>query len=293
MTVSAVSEVAAVFAESLTWRLALIDFPNIDPVAFSIGPFAVRWYALAYIAGLLFAVWYAHRIVSTPTLWEGETPTATPQQIDDIFVWIILGVVLGGRIGYVLFYNPLQYFSNPLAMLRVWEGGMSFHGGFLGVVVALSLYARKIGTTLDRLLDLGAVTAPVGLGLGRLANFINGELYGRASGVSWAIIFPNDPDQVPRHPSQLYEAALEGVILFFAVYFATHYFKALGRPGRASGIFALSYGLSRIFVEFFREPDTQLGYFFGFVTMGMILSLPLVAVGIWLLFRSRSTLKSA
>ena len=274
-------------------HLALIAFPNIDPVAFSLGPFVVRWYALAYIAGLLFAVWYARSLVSTPALWQDETPSATRQQIDDIFIWITLGVVLGGRIGYIIFYNPAQYLSNPLAMLRVWEGGMSFHGGFLGVAVALSLYARKIGTTLDRLLDLGAAAAPVGLGLGRFANFINGELYGRASRVSWAMIFPNDPDQLPRHPSQLYEAALEGLVLFLAVRIATHHFKALSHPGRASGVFALGYGLSRIVVEFFREPDTQIGYFFGFITMGMILSLPLVAVGAWLLLRSRSRLIEA
>jgi phosphatidylglycerol---prolipoprotein diacylglyceryl transferase len=269
--------------------LALISFPNIDPTAFSIGPFAVRWYALAYIAALVFAVWYMRRLVSNPSLWNGKTPTATLQQIDDIFVWITLGVVLGGRIGYVLFYNFSHFLSDPLAIFRIWEGGMSFHGGFLGVVAALILYGRKIGTTLDRLLDLGAAAAPVGLGLGRLANFINGELYGRPSGVPWAMIFPHDPLQVPRHPSQLYEALLEGVVLFFAVRIATHRFKALAHPGRASGVFALGYGLSRILVELFREPDVQLGYFFGFITMGMILSLPLVAVGIWLLLRSRHT----
>jgi phosphatidylglycerol---prolipoprotein diacylglyceryl transferase len=267
----------------------MIDFPNIDPVAFWIGPFAVHWYALAYIAGLVFAIWYAKRLVITPRLWADRQPTLTPTQVDDLFIWIALGVILGGRIGYVLFYNPLHFLTTPLDILRMWEGGMSFHGGFLGVVVALLIYGRRHGATLDRLLDLGAAATPVGLGLGRIANFINGELYGRAGDVPWAMIFPNDPQQIPRHPSQLYEAALEGLVLFLIVRIATHHFKALAHPGRASGLFALGYGLSRIIVEFFREPDVQLGYFLGFITMGMILSLPLVAVGIWLLLRSRRT----
>jgi phosphatidylglycerol---prolipoprotein diacylglyceryl transferase len=269
--------------------LALIAYPNIDPIAFSIGPFAVRWYALAYIAALIFAVWYGRRLVSNSSLWAERTPTVTPAQIDDAFIWLTLGVVLGGRIGYVLFYNFPHFLAQPLDMFRVWEGGMSFHGGFLGVVIALVIYARKIGTTLDRLLDLGAAAAPVGLGLGRLANFINGELYGRPTDMPWAIIFPNDPTGLPRHPSQLYEALLEGLLLFLAIWIATHRFQALAHRGRASGIFALGYGLSRILVEMFREPDPQLGYFFGFITMGMILSLPLVAIGIWLLLRSRHT----
>jgi phosphatidylglycerol---prolipoprotein diacylglyceryl transferase len=267
----------------------MIDFPNIDPVAFSIGPFEVRWYALAYIAGLLFAIWYAKRLVATPALWADRKPTATPAQVDDLFVWIALGVILGGRLGYVLFYNPLHFLGNPLDIFRMWEGGMSFHGGFLGVVVALLIYGRRHGMTLDRLLDLGAAATPVGLGLGRLANFINGELYGRAGDIPWAMIFPNDPQQIPRHPSQLYEGLLEGLVLFIIIRIATHRFQALAHPGRASGLFALGYGLSRIIVEFFREPDAQLGYFFGFITMGMILSLPLVAIGIWLLLRSRRT----
>jgi phosphatidylglycerol:prolipoprotein diacylglycerol transferase len=171
----------------------------------------------------------------------------------------------------------------------MWLGGMSFHGGFLGVVVALLIYGRRNEATLDRLLDLGAAAAPFGLGLGRLANFINGELYGRGGNVPWAMIFPNDPEQIPRHPSQLYEAILEGFALFLIIRLANYRFKALAHPGRASGLFALFYGLFRILVEFFREPDTQLGYLFGFITMGMILSLPLVAVGIWLLARSRHT----
>ena len=266
---------------------AVLTYPNIDPVIFSIGPFAVRWYALAYIVGLVFASWYMKRLVSNQALWGKTSPTMTPPQIDDFFVWSVLGVVLGGRLGYVLFYNPAQYFTHPLEIARMWDGGMSFHGGFLGVVAACLLYGRKVGAGLDRMLDLGAASVPVGLGLGRLANFINGELYGRASDAPWSFVFPDDPLHVPRHPSQLYEACLEGLALFLAVRIATHRFQAFRFRGRAAGVFALGYGMSRIAVEFFREPDAQLGYFAGFITMGMMLSLPLLAVGVWLLIRSR------
>jgi phosphatidylglycerol---prolipoprotein diacylglyceryl transferase len=267
--------------------LAVISFPAIDPVIFEIGPFAVRWYALAYIAGLLFASWYMKRLVETPRLWGSVGPTMTREQVDQFFIWSVAGVVLGGRLGYVVFYKPLDYLMNPMDILKMWDGGMSFHGGFLGVVVACLIFGRRIGAGLDQMLDLGAASVPVGLGLGRLANFINGELYGRVSDVPWAMVFPSDPAQLPRHPSQLYEALLEGLVLFLAVRFVTHRHKALSFAGRASGVFALVYGLARIFVEFFREPDAHLGFIANFLTMGMILSLPLVAVGIWLLLRSR------
>lgn len=267
--------------------LAVIAYPDISPVIFSLGPFALRWYAVAYIVGLVFASWYMKRLVGNPALWGGTRPTMTPEQVDDFFIWSVAGVVLGGRLGYVLFYNPLHYLAHPLDILRMWDGGMSFHGGFLGVVVACIAFGRRIGASLDRMLDLGAASVPVGLGLGRLANFVNGELWGRPTNVRWSFVFPGDPEQLPRHASQLYEAVLEGLVLFLLVRIATHRFQALRYPGRASGIFALWYGLSRITVEFFREPDAQIGYFGGFITMGMILSLPLCAVGIWLLLRSR------
>ena len=266
---------------------AVLPFPPVDPIIFEIGPFAVRWYALAYIAGLVFASWYMKRLVSTPRLWGRVKPSMTVPQVDDFFLWSVLGVVIGGRLGYVLFYKPLHYLANPLEIIRMWDGGMSFHGGFLGVVAVCYIYGRRIGTGLDRMLDLGAASVPVGLGLGRLANFINSELWGRPTDVPWAFVFPLDELQVPRHPSQLYEAVLEGLVLFLAVRIATHRFGALQFAGRASGVFALVYGLSRIFVEFFREPDSFLGYFAGFITMGMVLSLPLCAVGVWLLLRSR------
>jgi phosphatidylglycerol:prolipoprotein diacylglycerol transferase len=264
-----------------------LAFPNIDPVAFSIGPFSIKWYALAYVAGLVFAVWYIKRLVRNESLWCGKPPTLSPQQADDLFLWITLGVILGGRLGYVLFYKPIYYLSHPLEIFALWQGGMSFHGGFLGVAIACFIYGRNHGVGLDRLLDLGAAATPAGLGLGRLANFINAELYGRPTDAPWAMVFPTDPMQLPRHPSQLYEAFLEGIVLFAAVRFATHKFKALAYPGRASAVFAIGYGLSRIVSEFFREPDAHIGYLGGMFTMGMLLSLPLLAVGTWLALRSR------
>jgi phosphatidylglycerol---prolipoprotein diacylglyceryl transferase len=266
---------------------AALAFPPLNPIAFSIGPFAIHWYALAYVAGLLFASWYLKRLVTFPKLWGAYRPTLAIQQVDDLFLWFLIGVIGGGRLGYVLFYKPAFYFSHPLEIFKTWDGGMSFHGGFLGVVIACWLYGRKHAIGLDRLLDLGAAVSSVGLGLGRLANFINAELWGRPSDMPWAVIFPGD--SFGRHPSQLYEALLEGLVLFVVVRIATHRYAALQYPGRAAGIFALGYGLSRIFVEYFREPDAQLGYFAGFITMGMILSLPLVIIGIWLLVRSRRT----
>ena len=267
--------------------LAVLPFPDIDPVLFQIGPFAVRWYALAYIAGLVYASFYMKRLVSNPALWAKTPPTMNVPQVDEFFIWSVLGVVLGGRLGYVLFYKPMFFLSNPAEIVRMWDGGMSFHGGFLGVVVACLIFGRRIGAGLDRMLDLGAASVPVGLGLGRLANFINGELWGRASDVTWSFVFPGDQLGLPRHPSQIYEAVLEGLVLFVLVRIATHRFGALQYAGRASGIFALWYGVSRIIVELFREPDQHLGYFLGFITMGMVLSLPLCAIGIWLLLRSR------
>ena len=268
---------------------AAIPFPNISPNAIELGPINVKWYGLGYVAGLLFATWYMKRLVANTALWGRLQPTMTALQIDNMFIWFFLGVVGGGRIGYVLFYNLPKYLASPLDIFKFWDGGMSFHGGFLGVVVACYFYGKKIGMGLDRMLDLGAASVPPALGFVRIANFINAELFGRAADVPWAVIFPGET--FGRHPSQLYEAILEGLFLFIAVRIGTHKFQALAHPGRASGIFALGYGLSRIFVEYFREPDRQLGYLLGsnIITMGMVLSLPLVIVGIWLLLRSRKT----
>jgi phosphatidylglycerol---prolipoprotein diacylglyceryl transferase len=267
--------------------LSAIQLPYINPLLFEWGFIKIHWYALAYVAGLLFSNWYIKRMAETPRLWGANQPTLGRQEADDFFIWAIIGVVLGGRLGYVLFYKPFYYFANPMEIFKTWDGGMSFHGGFLGVVIACLIYGRSNHKRLDRMLDLGAASVPVGLGLGRIANFINAELVGRPAHVPWAVVYAGD--KVARHPSQLYEAALEGLALFVIVRFATHSFGAFKHPGRASGLFALGYGLSRIIVEFFREPDRNIGYLNGWMTLGMFYSLPLVAIGIWLLLRSRST----
>jgi phosphatidylglycerol---prolipoprotein diacylglyceryl transferase len=266
--------------------IAAFTFPNFDPVAFKLIWFPVRWYALAYVAGLLFALWYIKKLVSLPKLWGALRPTLTLQQADDIFLWFLIGVIVGGRLGYVLLYKPMFYLTHPFDILRTMDGGMSFHGGFLGVVIICMIYGWRNGIGLDRLLDLGAAATPVGLGLGRFANFINAELWGRVTDVPWGVVFPGQV--MARHPSQLYEAALEGIVLFFLMRIATHRFGVLQHAGRASGIYALFYGCVRIFVEFFREPDSFIGYYGGFMTWGMVLSLPMVLVGIWLLWRSRA-----
>jgi phosphatidylglycerol---prolipoprotein diacylglyceryl transferase len=268
--------------------LAELPFPRIDPVAFSLGPFQARWYALAYVAGLIFAFWYMKRLVSDPELWRGKPAAATSVQIDDLFIWATLGVILGGRLGYVLFYDPAYFAAHPADIIKLWQGGMSFHGGFSGVIVACWAFAHVKKLRLDQILDLAAAAVPFGLGLGRLANFINGELFGRVSDVPWAMVFP-EGGPLPRHPSQLYEAALEGGLLFLIGRIATHRHHALAYPGRLAGLFALSYAFIRIFIEFFREPDVHIGLVAGFITRGMLLSLPMILIGVWLLLRSRRT----
>jgi phosphatidylglycerol:prolipoprotein diacylglycerol transferase len=265
---------------------AVIPFPEIDPEIFRIGPLALRWYGLAYAGGILFAMWYMKRLVETPRLWGSYPPTATGREIDDMFLWQLAGVVLGGRLGYLLFgYGWDQLAADPFYAFRIWEGGMSFHGGFFGVIACTFIYARMKHLRLDGLLDLGAAATPVGLGLGRLANFINAELYGRVTDVPWAMVFPG-AGPLPRHPSQLYELLLEGVLLFAVVNYAVWRRKALQWPGLAAGVFSLIYGISRILVETVREPDSQLGSLGG-LTMGMALSVPMIAIGIWLIVRAR------
>lgn len=267
-------------------NLAVIAFPNIDPVAFSIGPLAVRWYSIAYIAGLLFAIWFAKRLVRNTCLWGDKPASVSASQIDDLLMWVTLGVIGGGRLGYVIFYKPSMLWPNPLEILQLWHGGMSFHGGFLGVVVATALFARKHKVMFLQLLDLAAVTVPVGLGLGRLANFIRGELYGRVSDVPWAMVFPGG-GPLPRHPSQLYEFALEGVVLFVVLLLAVFKGRVLSKAGMASGIFGVGYGLSRIVVEFARQPDAHIGFIGSWATLGMIYSLPVIGAGFWLLYHAK------
>jgi phosphatidylglycerol:prolipoprotein diacylglycerol transferase len=270
----------------------VIPFPHIDPIAIEIGPFAIRWYALAYVAGIVGGWWYSRRLVADAPLW-GDVKRPTPADMDDLIIWVALGIVLGGRIGYVLFYNFESYLADPLEILTIWRGGMSFHGGFLGVVLAMALFARARGLNLLSLLDVGAVVTPIGLFTGRLANFVNGELWGRpAPDVPWAVVFPAAGPE-PRHPSQIYEAFGEGLVLLLVLGIAAR-FVGFRRPGTLAGLFAAGYGIARIACEFFREPDEQLGFLFGGafaslggITMGQVLSLPMILAGILLIWLAR------
>ena len=256
-----------------------ITFPAIDPVAISIGPLAIRWYALAYISGIVIGWIYARALIRSEKLWGGPAPIA-PLQLDDFILWVTIGIIVGGRTGYVLFYNPAVFIQNPIAILKLWEGGMSFHGGFLGCVAAVMLFAIKNKISILSLGDITTAVAPIGIFLGRLANFIKGELWGREADASvpWRMIFPDDPLQLFRHPSQLYEAALEGILLFTVLAVMVR-IGALKRPGLILGSFITIYGLARITGEFFREPDPQLGFLWGGLTMGMLLSIPMIIVG--------------
>ena len=263
-----------------------LAFPMVDPVIFSIGPFAVRLYSLAYMVGILGGWWYVAKLLPRTESLMGH-PAMSKKGLEDIVTWAILGVVLGGRLGYVLFYQPGYYIHHPNEILHVWEGGMSFHGGFLGVVIATWLFCKKHKFRFFRVMDLLACATPIGLFLGRCANFINDELYGRATNVPWAVMFPSG-GYVPRHPSQLYEAALEGIVLFGIMAYLAWRTRTLAMPRAMSGVFLIGYGMSRIIVEFFREPDEQLGFLFGnWLTMGMLLSLPMVALGIFLIGLAR------
>ncbi len=254
--------------------LLAIPFPAFDPVLISVGPIAIRWYALAYIVGILLGWLYARTLIGRETLWGGPAPL-TVTDFDDFVVWVTLGIILGGRTGYVLFYNPGYFAAHPLEALQLWKGGMSFHGGFLGCVLAVILFARLRGLSILSLGDLTCAAGTIGIFLGRLANFVNGELWGRVSDVPWAMVFPNG-GPLPRHPSQLYEAALEGLVLFVALAGAVRA-GALRKPGFVLGAFAFGYSIARSICELFREPDAQLGFLWGGLTMGMLLSLPLAA----------------
>jgi phosphatidylglycerol:prolipoprotein diacylglycerol transferase len=255
--------------------LAMLPYPDIDPVAIAVGPLKVHWYGLTYLAGLGFAWWLAIRHSARP--WA----VVRREQVDDLIFFAALGVVLGGRLGYVLFYGWERLADDPGWALRVWEGGMSFHGGFLGVIVAMYLFGRRRGIPFGGLLDFVAPLVPIGLALGRLGNFIGQELWGRAAEVPWAMVFPRDPLQLPRHPSQLYQFALEGLLLFVIV----NLFAARPRPRWAvGGLFTLGYGCLRFLAEFFREPDAHLGFqAFGWVTRGQLLCVPMILLGAYLL----------
>jgi phosphatidylglycerol---prolipoprotein diacylglyceryl transferase len=255
----------------------ILTYPEINPVLISIGPFSVRWYALAYIVGILAGWYYARIIIASKRLWGGPAPL-TVTDFDDFIIWITVGIIFGGRIGYVLFYNLGYFAAHPLEIFALWTGGMSFHGGVIGCMVVTILFALRRGIPVLSLGDVTLAVAPIGLFLGRLANFINGELWGRPTDVPWAMVFPSG-GPFPRHPSQLYEATLEGLLLLVVLGVMVR-LGALKRPGLVTGTFAVAYGIVRIFCEFFREPDPQLGFLWGGLTMGMLLSIPLILAGL-------------
>ncbi|GBQ26203.1 prolipoprotein diacylglyceryl transferase [Acetobacter estunensis NRIC 0472] len=258
--------------------LPVLMFPQFDPVLIHFGPLAIRWYALAYIAGIVLGI----QLLKTLVTWAPRA--ATREMADDFLVWVTLGVVLGGRTGYVLFYQPEFFLTHPLHIFEVWQGGMSFHGGALGVILALFLFTQRFGLNFLAFSDRVTVCVPIGLGFGRLANFINGELWGRYADPSlpWAMIFPGT-DGIPRHPSQIYEALTEGLLLFLVLFTAARRKSLREHPGFLAGLFLAGYGCARIFCECFREPDAFLGYFPFGVTMGQILSIPMILAGIGLM----------
>ena len=285
--------------------LAAIPFPDIDPVIFSIGPFALRWYAMAYIVGIAIGWQVMAAALRRPSLWAGETPPMAPARLEDLLTYIVIGVIAGGRLGYVLLYRPGYYLSNPIEIPMIWTGGLSFHGGFVGVVLAVLLFSRRQGVALAPLSDLVAVAATPSILLVRIANFINGELWGRATSVPWGVIFPGEEAQscpgvaglCARHPSQLYESGLEGLVLGTVLMILVFRLGALKRGWLVSGTFFLGYGLARFVVEFVRQPDEQfqgpenpLGWALDFgnwgLTMGQLLSLPMILTGLTIVLLS-------
>ena len=258
----------------------VLPFPAINPVLVQWGPLAIRWYALAYIAGLVLGWLLIRRIVSDDRYWIGKKrPSA--DSIDDLLVYCAFGVIIGGRLGNVLFYDPQYYFSHPIEIFKVWEGGMAFHGGLIGALIGVLLFCRRYKAPALTVLDLCSLVAPIGIFLGRIANFIRPELWGRPTDVPWAVVFPGTDGQ-PRHPSQIYEALLEGLLAFVILYTLAQ-MGALRRPGVLTGVFAIVYGAARILSEFFREPDPRLEDLGRGLTMGMVLSLPLMITGVGML----------
>ncbi len=254
-------------------------FPDFNPVALSLGPIDIRWYALSYIAGILLGWWYCVRLINLPPR------LIKRQQFDDLVTWIVVGIIVGGRLGQVLLWEPGYYFSHPLEIVMVWKGGMAFHGGLIGVILAMYLYGRSQKLGFFVLADVVACATPIGLCLGRVANFVNGELWGRMTDVPWAVIFPKaGPD--PRHPSQLYEALLEGLVLFLVMHFFSRNQAIRERTGTLSGIFLIGYGIARSISEFFREPEVNLGAN-AVTTWGQILCVPMILFGLYLVLRRR------
>ncbi len=262
--------------------LFAIPFPALNPVLLEVGPFQLRWYAIGYIAGILMGWWYSRRLVSNPALWGPGGSPVTRRHLDDLVIYATIGIVAGGRIGYVLVYDLPAFLANPLQIFALWNGGMSFHGGFLGTILAMVIFAWRSRIPTWSLIDVVAPGVPFGIFFVRVTNFVNGELWGRVTDVPWAMVFPTGGSE-PRHPSQLYEALLEGIVLFLLLRYLTYGQKRLRQPGFVSGAFAAGYGSARTFVEFFRQPDLQMGdggFLAGGLTTGMLLSVPMVLAGV-------------
>jgi phosphatidylglycerol:prolipoprotein diacylglycerol transferase len=260
--------------------LSLLAYPTIDPVLIQVGPVAIRWYALAYIAGILLGAHLLKR------LNRGASSLMNPKQLEDLILWAVAGIILGGRLGYVLFYKPEYYLQNLSEIPMIWHGGMAFHGGLIGVIAAFYVFAKRQKIDYLRLMDQVACAAPIGLFFGRVANFINGELFGRVSDAPWAMVFPHG-GSFARHPSQLYQAALEGALLFVILMLLLKYTKVYSRRGCLAGVFLIGYGCARAFVELFREPDAHLGFLFAHLTMGQLLCVPMIMIGLVLVKMSK------
>ncbi len=271
-----------------------IPFPDIDPVAVQIGPIAIKWYGLAYLSGLLLGWLYIRRLLSQTKLWAAERPPFLPQKVDDLLIYMVAGVLIGGRLGFVLFYEPSYYLENPLDIFAVWKGGMAFHGGLFGSGVAIWIFSRRNGINPWSTSDLCTATVPIGIFFGRIANFINGELFGRPTDAPWGMVFPearlNYPEVEPtaRHPSQLYEAVLEGLLLFIVLRILTHYYGALKRPGLVTGTFLVGYALARSTAELFREPHFAHSLNIEPLTVGIAYSIPMLLLGLSVIYFART-----
>ena len=274
-----------------------LTFPSIDPVAFALGPLTIKWYGLAYLTGLVLGSVYIRRLLQTPRLWIGGQAPFDPIKVDDLLIYMTIGVIVGGRLGSVLLYEPSSYIHDPLKVFMIWKGGMAFHGALLGTGVAALVFARHNKLQVWSVMDVCAAAVPIGLFFGRLANFINGELFGRPTDAPWGMVFPNVVatypqfaaiEPTPRHPSQLYEAALEGLVLWLFLRFLTHHREALKQPGLVLSMFLIGYGFARSFCEVFRQPDPAHALTMGVLTPGIAYSVPMIALGIYFLMLSRS-----
>ena len=274
----------------MTPILLALAFPAIDPVALRLGPVAIKWYGLAYMAGLLLGWHYLRRLLDTPLLWPQDKAPFSRESTDDLLLMMTVGIIAGGRLGHVVLYHPAEYLSDPMEILRIWNGGMSFHGGLAGAAIACWLFARRNGAGILSVFDACSAVVPFGLFFGRIANFINVEYWGTITNMPWGMVFPNRAAGLfPRHPSQLYEAICEGVIVFLVLRWLTHSRLALKHPGWVTGAFLVSYAIARMFCEIFREPEEGAPFNFGLVTTGMVYSLPMLVIGAMLIQRARKS----